>query len=208
MKHIVRLVSIVILMMLSLLMATAYDYEMVMSAQKYGDVMGSVGGTRNASSPKMAMNPSSQKRACVWENRNLEKDSVFPFKPRFTVGHVLTSPDPHKTCFRAKDLIYIRIRPSSYNIMQVGDRYGLEPEKFSNTDTDGDCRDNSGVSFPVIAGEVEIICVGEDTALGVILKSHASISRGGSVFRMDDRISVQPGSPEITSDFSAQASKL
>jgi hypothetical protein len=206
MKHIARFAFIVILMMLAPILVTAYDYELVMSPEQYGDGLGRIGGKKSVSNPKMAINPSCQKRASVWEYRSLEKGAVFPFKSRLTVGHVLTSPDPHKTCYRAKDLIYIRIRPSSSNIMQVGDRYGLEPEKVSNTG--GDCCDNFGVSFPVIAGEVEIICVGEDTALGVILKSYASISRGGSVCRMDDNISVQPGSQEFTSDFSAQASKF
>lgn len=104
---------------------------------------------------------------------------------RSTIGHVITSTDPRKTCFHAMDLIYIKVKPSSKNIIQVGDRYMLvSPNKLSDFRHDFD----SACSLdPTIAGEVEIICVGENTALGIILYARSSIFQGESVCRIDKK---------------------
>lgn len=126
--------------------------------------------------------------------------------PRLTVGQVLTSPDSQKTCFRSKDLIYIKIKRSAGNIIQVGDRYGIESE--NNGGINSVCSDRSLIAAPSIAGEVEIICVGEDTALGVILKSHSSISRGGNICRLDSRASGSSNSRKSASNSSNQISSF
>ncbi len=97
------------------------------------------------------------------------------------VGHIQKSTDPFKIIFGTKDLVYIRIKSSEEDKLQVGDRYivdvGNNPNHGKTNITDFNS-DESGH-----AGEVEIICVGEKTALGIILKANRSIISGVSVSR-------------------------
>lgn len=111
------------------------------------------------------------------------------------VGHIHQSTDPHKICFGTKDLVYIKIKPSARNWLQVGDRYTLRAENcFSGQKSDSSHLPS--VHFES-AGMVEIICVGEDTALGIILKANTSIVQGVSVCR------VRRGTPsQLTHDTS------
>ncbi len=97
------------------------------------------------------------------------------------VGHIQNSTDPFKIFFGAKDLVYIKIRPSEENRLQVGDRYFVDSENRRNYQKQNMSHFNSDESGH--AGEVEIICVGEVTALGIILKAKRSIISGLSISR-------------------------
>ena len=98
------------------------------------------------------------------------------------IGHVSMSPEPNKKLFGVKDLVYIKMRPSTSDRINVGDRYGFDPETVSDIGNSSlDCLSHDEEKT---AGEVEIICVGEHTALGIILKAHSSIIQGVGVRRL------------------------
>lgn len=111
------------------------------------------------------------------------------------VGHIQQSTDPFKIFFGAKDLVYIKIKSSEENRLQVGDRYFVDSENRRDCQKQNISYFNSDESGH--AGEVEIICVGEATALGIILKAKGSIISGLSISRERKRSSGQLSSGDL-----------
>ena len=111
----------------------------------------------------------------LWSGRS--KASV-PVHGR-VVGHIQKSTDPLKIVFGIRDLVYIRIKPSEDYKLQVGDRYVVDMENCFGAERRDFIPSNPDESGQ--AGMVEIICVGEQTALGIILKAKRSIVPGVSV---------------------------
>lgn len=127
-------------------------------------------------------------------------------KSERVVGHIFTAPDSQKRCFTLKDLVYIKLNQSSENIVQVGDRYGVKSEVRLGDDFA--CFDPLCSEDRTWAGELEIICVGEDVALGIIIKANSLISKGLSVNRVNRPLSVPLSSRAKSREYADQSSNF
>lgn len=111
----------------------------------------------------------------LWYGRSR---SSVPIHGR-VVGHIQKSTDPLKIVFGIRDLVYIKIKHSEDYKLQVGDRYIVNVQNSVNSEQPDFRSLNSDAAGQ--AGMVEIICVGEHTALGIILKAERSIVSGLTV---------------------------
>ncbi len=114
--------------------------------------------------------------------QSVKSESNPPSSVGSVVGHIDKSPNPQQTSFVAKDLVYIKLKPSAGNLIHVGDRFSVDIKNMSGI---GDVQANAlPIACSGQAGVIELICVGEHSALGIILKAQMPISRGLVVSRL------------------------
>ncbi|MCX5862760.1 MAG: LysM peptidoglycan-binding domain-containing protein [Deltaproteobacteria bacterium] len=100
-------------------------------------------------------------------------------KPTQIWGYIVSSPEPNKTQFLERDLIYVQFRPSKKQVVLVGDRFGIYRDRGPLYHPVNPDREIGYVSD--IVGEIEITSTGHDLITAIILESYVELERGDKV---------------------------
>jgi len=100
-------------------------------------------------------------------------------RPSQLWGYVIAAPDPQKTTFLERDVVFVRFRPSKKQVVMVGDRYGVYREKGPLHHPMNPDREIGYMSE--VVGEIEITSTGHDLATAIVLESFEEMTKGDKV---------------------------